>query len=717
MSFLSDFKEFNGGYVTFGGGTNGGRITGKGTPKTERVNNLGKYFSTAVIIERIAQSTVKRPYQQRTSFTNKSFRQTVNTVRPRPVNTATSRPVNNVREVQITATIDGKDKPISEASIRRHLKLEDSNGISTFPNIEIFEQLDLMGVNDQYSRLSPINTPSGAPTTLQPQLLSPSKIPTRQETKIPQRSSPTYTHVADEAASTDPSMPHDSPLPIVNTLGSDEGGMTLNKLTVLCIKLSQKVDSFEADLKQTKQIYRASYTKLIMKGRRIIKEIDQDAKVTLVTPIQVSTQGEAQSQESQPKDQLGVFSDAKVLADATKVHTYTRRRRSISTASGGITTAKESVSTAGASMPVSIAGMVQEVSIPSPVATKDKGKAIMQESEQPKKIKKKVQIEMSLDEELALKLYEEEQAKFNAKKEEKFNAEQEELLASETYEDEANPSVTDFGVFSAAKVLAEVAKVYTYARRRRAISTANGGISTAEELVSTVGASMLVSTAAVKLQEQLDEEERQRIARVHEGANSFNVDEWEDIQATIEDGEELALRIQAEEREKYFKSKKARLLLKNLFRVTMKRVPNFTLMESDVDRRIPKIADENSKRAAKEEELEQESSMRQKTRESSEPREKEDDELTQEDLQQMMMMVPVEEVYVEALPVKYPIIDWEDNLIKLGDLIKERFSAIAPTDDKEKELWVELKRLFKPDTEDELWKLQRDMHDPLTWRL
>ncbi|GKG46916.1 hypothetical protein Tco_0504113 [Tanacetum coccineum] len=32
-------------------------------------------------------------------------------------------------------------------------------------------------------------------------------------------------------------------------------------------------------------------------------------------------------------------------------------------------------------------------------------------------------------------------------------------------------------------------------------------------------------------------------------------------------------------------------------------------------------------------------------------------ELSQEDLQQLMMIVPVEEVYVEALQVKYPIID------------------------------------------------------------
>ncbi|GJT60647.1 retrovirus-related pol polyprotein from transposon TNT 1-94 [Tanacetum coccineum] len=67
--------------------------------------------------------------------------------------------------------------------------------------------------------------------------------------------------------------------------------------------------------------------------------------------------------------------------------------------------------------------------------------------------------------------------------------------------------------------------------------------------------------------------------------------------------------------------------------------------------------------------------------------EEEETELPQEDLQQMMMVVPVEEVYVEAL--------------------QERFSTTEPTDDKEKELWVELKRLFEPDNDDTLWKLQR----------
>nr|GEU96833.1 putative ribonuclease H-like domain-containing protein [Tanacetum cinerariifolium] len=47
-------------------------------------------------------------------------------------------------EIEITATIDGKVKVVTEASVRRHLKLEDSDCISNLPTTEIFEQLALM---------------------------------------------------------------------------------------------------------------------------------------------------------------------------------------------------------------------------------------------------------------------------------------------------------------------------------------------------------------------------------------------------------------------------------------------------------------------------------------------------------------------------------------------------------------------------------------------
>ncbi|GJU24731.1 reverse transcriptase domain-containing protein [Tanacetum coccineum] len=48
-------------------------------------------------------------------------------------------------EVELIAIIDGQVKTITEASLRRHLKLEDNGGVTTLPNSEIFAQLALMG--------------------------------------------------------------------------------------------------------------------------------------------------------------------------------------------------------------------------------------------------------------------------------------------------------------------------------------------------------------------------------------------------------------------------------------------------------------------------------------------------------------------------------------------------------------------------------------------
>ncbi|GKB46504.1 hypothetical protein Tco_0897257 [Tanacetum coccineum] len=77
-------------------------------------------------------------------------------------------------------------------------------------------------------------------------------------------------------------------------------------------------------------------------------------------------------------------------------------------------------------------------------------------------------------------------------------------------------------------------------------------------------------------------------------------------------------------------------------------------------------------------------------------------ELSEEDVKKMLEIVPVEDFRVEALQTK---------------LVKERFTSTAPAEDMEKALWVELKRLYEPGKDDILWKLQRYMHDPLTWRL
>ncbi|GJR00833.1 retrovirus-related pol polyprotein from transposon TNT 1-94 [Tanacetum coccineum] len=57
-------------------------------------------------------------------------------------------------EVELTATIDEHVKTITEASLRRYLKLEDNDGVPSLPNSEIFEQLALMGYHTDSDKLT-----------------------------------------------------------------------------------------------------------------------------------------------------------------------------------------------------------------------------------------------------------------------------------------------------------------------------------------------------------------------------------------------------------------------------------------------------------------------------------------------------------------------------------------------------------------------------------
>ncbi|GKD17114.1 hypothetical protein Tco_1206272 [Tanacetum coccineum] len=232
------------------------------------------------------------------------------------------------------------------------------------------------------------------------------------------------------------------------------------------------------------------------------------------------------------------------------------------------------------------------------------------------------------------------------------------------------------------------------------ISTANVPVSTAGAKVSTAAESSVYirrSAAKRKDNEQFDEEERQRIASVHEKASTFNPEEWDNIQAQIKADEELSHRDNLPNKElNKGGTDLSHRINKVLFEATVKRVNTFTLMESDDT--VPKVVAGSSRRSA-EEELGEESSKRQKRVEGSKPaqesKDKESDELSQKQLQRLIIIVPEE---------------------GMNDLVIERFSSKEPTDDKERALWVELKRLFEPNTDD-LLELQRYMHDLLTWRL
>ncbi|GKC07819.1 hypothetical protein Tco_0999429 [Tanacetum coccineum] len=282
--------------------------------------------------------------------------------------TATIRTVDN-GEQEITAIVDGKDFTITEASVRRHLQLTDVDGISVLPTTEIFDQLSLMRYVSTDDKL------------------------TFQKGGSPRCQEAMGGSIAQTTSKRVPTQSYDSPLLRIHTLGSDEGSMILLKLTVLCITLSKKVESLKADLKQTKKVYGAIYTKLNKKVKklekifksnqarrrakivvsddeedsykqgRMIEEINQDAGVTLVTPTHTKE----------------------------NVHTYTRRRMTVSTGSGGISTASRSY-----------------ISIPSPVIVKDKGKGKMEEYEDEQSKRTKLQKDHErLGHEVAVRLQEE----------------------------------------------------------------------------------------------------------------------------------------------------------------------------------------------------------------------------------------------------------------------------------------------------------------------
>ncbi|GKA74335.1 hypothetical protein Tco_0780637 [Tanacetum coccineum] len=58
------------------------------------------------------------------------------------------------REVQLQALVDGNKVIITETSVRRDLKLEDAKGIKCLPNVDIFEQLALMGYEKPSQKLT-----------------------------------------------------------------------------------------------------------------------------------------------------------------------------------------------------------------------------------------------------------------------------------------------------------------------------------------------------------------------------------------------------------------------------------------------------------------------------------------------------------------------------------------------------------------------------------
>ncbi|GKC48132.1 hypothetical protein Tco_1065854 [Tanacetum coccineum] len=303
---------------------------------------------------------------------------------------ATARTSAN-REVELTATIDGQEKTITEASLKRHLKLEDNCGVTTLPNSEIFKQLALIG--------APETSPSEITS-------SPSLSPQHTPVTIPSTSQPPNTQPTLDTE--EPTMPYDSPLQSVYSLEHDEGSIQQHELTNLVTKLIDRVAVLENDLQQTKKTYSTAITKLILRdedvaedsskqGRKIF-DIDQDPTISLVQDEEMTWFQEDTEIQEDADIQIRTSNDTEVLLEEEEPTELVEDLGSGEKGEKDVSTANLPISTASATLEVSTtAGRIVYIRR-NAEKRKDKGKAIMKEDESVQK--KDAEIAKQLQEEI-----------------------------------------------------------------------------------------------------------------------------------------------------------------------------------------------------------------------------------------------------------------------------------------------------------------------------
>ncbi|GJT64313.1 hypothetical protein Tco_1015793 [Tanacetum coccineum] len=742
-------------------------------------------------------------------------------------------------EVKIIATIDGHSMTITEASLRRHLKLDDQDGITSIPNSEIFEQLALMGYHTESDKLtfqkgafspqwrflihnilhclspkktaweqfssniataviclatnrkynfsrmifehmvSNISSPhkflmyprfiqicldmqrnqlqqhsrtypvpslsnkvfnnmkrptkgySGQEVALFPTMLdvtepstSPSRItsspshshepsPSPEPSHSPEAS---YEHSPDHttAAPTQPSpgveqhfpTPHDLPLHAVHSHGSDEGSLKLNELTNLVTKLSDRVVVLEDDLRKTKKTYSSAFTKLILRVKKLearvkIRKVRRRAKVVLSeddkdVTYDSSKQGrklsdaevqEKASTETEPFIQE--VTPTEVIQDqgssekeSVKVSTAGATKGTASEVSV-VSTAEENISTAGRTITYSKRSEEKRT-------RKDKGKAIMTESEPKKKSKKELEQErLSFTEAIRL--------------EEQMNEEQRAHIARDE----------------------EIARQWDKEKGQRAMSEAKS-----TKKIDWNDPSV-IRYHALKMKPKTIAQAWRNMIKYLKNQGNYKISDFKgmtynEIRPIFEKVWDFNQHIEPMDHgsEKIKSSKK--------------------IEEKDAD------TQKEMKEVVKESVAKRKKSLPRKRR--TDKRQKLEEDAEKKELKWFLDIIPREDVAedVESLSIKYPIIDWKtytltenfmyyqvfrgdgssknykvlsemledfdrQDVEELYRLVKERYSASRP-EGYDLMLWGDLHTLFEPDEEDEIWKNQHE-YNVISWSL
>nr|GEX28456.1 hypothetical protein [Tanacetum cinerariifolium] len=516
---------------------------------------------------------------------------------------------------KILTTVDSIVRTVSESSLRRNLKLRDEEGISSLPDVELFENLTLMGYNiSPNQKIIPFfdammvhqGEGSGTPTephhTPSPEAQTPShtthptsSLPLVTTTSIPTitptettpirhytrrtRIAQSFVPPTDMTTIAKPStLPHDSALRVTSP-AAVEGSMqhTIPELTALCTSLQRKLfeltDKFQA---QEVEINRLKERVKLLEGREgaAVTNSGDDA------PIKGRSMDEGEAVAKRVSDDTEEMETMLTSMDAATV--LASRVVNVPTGSGSIPTASTpaegSVPTGSEEVPTT-SPVFATATVVTPYRRR-KGKEVMVESETPKKQKVQEQIDAQVTKELEEQLEREDQRR-------------------------AKQIARD----------AEIARIH------------------AEE----------------ELQSMIDglDSNNETVAKYLEEYHQFS--------------SELPMERRIERISDLVKYQDNYTKVKDFKGMTFEEVEvKFNLVCKQMEDFIPMGSKEEAKRIKRKcINLEQESIKKQKSSEEIIEEAKSPEEVTEEKIKEMMQLVPIEEVYVEALQVKHLIIDWE----------------------------------------------------------
>nr|GEU49532.1 hypothetical protein [Tanacetum cinerariifolium] len=304
--------------------------------------------------------------------------------------TASARTLDN-REIKLNSIVDGQDKTITEASVRRHLKLANADGISTLPTTKFFEQLSLIGKTRIKTRRMGIRIPqSNIPSSVADEAI------TKEMHDGLGRATTTASSLEAKPERLS-NLPNEPPLEEGNISPSGEGSMQLLELMDICTKLSNKVTALENELKSTKSVYNKALITLTKKVKKLEKKLKHKRRRAVVDSLE-DEEASFDNKDSPKQGRMIEKINENENVNLVKSSKQGEAHETVGHRIKSDDTKVVDFSTASLDDEVTLAETLVNIKKRAAI---DKGKAIMQESEPSKKIKKKEMIHISFDKEIA----------------------------------------------------------------------------------------------------------------------------------------------------------------------------------------------------------------------------------------------------------------------------------------------------------------------------